>query len=460
MTTTAVVPKEVLKALKLAVARRSPVQILSDGVLVQVTPGTSEQGRVRLTATDLDVSFTAVLPASSTDDGGEPFGAIFSLKQFLALMKYESRAVFGKTADGVEVISSPDGASISPMYPAEEYPSLPDAGEGEGGVFEFPYGEAAQRLMAAVGEDSRYYLSGFQVKQAWGTCWMFATDGHRLHCEQLGRYSQKVGDFLVPAKAFEIIHAAFEKRRPRVTLLTSDQGKPVVVAKLINSDASKYSLTWRQPDAQFPECVNVVERTMGNSRYRAHLDAAGVKALEKALDRILVLQKNEPDSHITWGVGFQIGRSEFRVYRYSKDKRGDMPFVEIPCETSKARMSEVCGVNGWYLRDVIRKEKRATIEVRNPESAFYITVGDSSRALVMPCRIEGTSTKYPYGTEAGEAPPIDEPGPEDAPEPEPEPPTVKFTIESPVGGKLGEFTVPEIDPLEAAALAALAALNA
>lgn len=425
MTTTCVIPKEVLKALKLAVDRRASVPILADGLLVVVTPGVN----VRLTTTDLGVSFTAVLPVSSpSDSSGESFGAIFSLKQFLALMKYESRAVFGKTTDGVEVISSPDGASISPIYPMEEFPSLPDSGDGEGGVFEFPYAESADRLLAACcEEDSRYYRQGFLVQAAWGGRWMFASDGYRLHCEKLQRHSANMDDFLVNKNAFEIIRCAFEKRRPKVTLLSSDQGKPVVVCKLVNQDGSKYGLTWKQSGSQFPECIKVVDRARANARYRAHLDEAGVKRLDKALEKILSLQKTDPDSPITWAIAFQIGRSELRVYRYCNGKRSDMPLAEIPCETAKGRMSEICEVNGFYVRDAIKKAKRMTIELRNPLEAFYLTVGDSSRALIMPCRIENGDKKYPYGADAGELPPIDEPGPDETPEPDPEP-EVKFTI--------------------------------
>ena len=155
------------------VERKSTIPILAN-VLLEAS-----EGRVRLLATDLEVSLRSTCEASVARGGALTLPA----KKLFEIVKALPDTDVRIEQDGTSVKVAADRfESKMQTLPREDFPTLPEP-SGTGAVTLPRKGlrELITRTQFAItGEDTRYYLNGAQFIVRGGAMVMVATDGHRL----------------------------------------------------------------------------------------------------------------------------------------------------------------------------------------------------------------------------------------------------------------------------------------
>ena len=155
------------------VERKSTIPILAN-VLLEAA-----DGKVRLLATDLEVSLRSTCEASIARGGALTLPA----KKLFEIVKALPDTDVRIEQDGTNVKVAADRfESKMQTLPREDFPTLPEA-TGHGSVALPRKGLRdliARTHFAITGEDTRYYLNGAQFVVNGTTMTMVATDGHRL----------------------------------------------------------------------------------------------------------------------------------------------------------------------------------------------------------------------------------------------------------------------------------------
>jgi DNA polymerase-3 subunit beta len=155
------------------VERKSTIPILAN-VLLEAA-----DGKVRLLATDLEVSLRSTCDASVARGGALTLPA----KKLFEIVKALPDTDVRIEQDSTSVKVAADRfESRMPTLPREDFPTLPEP-TGVGAVM-LPRKELREMItrtqFAITGEDTRYYLNGAQFVIKGTTMVMVATDGHRL----------------------------------------------------------------------------------------------------------------------------------------------------------------------------------------------------------------------------------------------------------------------------------------
>lgn len=199
--------KSALAAIKPAVSKRAYPLILS-GVRID-----AEDGRVTLTATDLDLSITATVPGARVIAAGTvvaPFGDVAAYVAKLTAKNDQTVTMSG--SDGELTLERAGRVRTLRTLPAEEWPQSAEE-------IETPHrvnaGAFADVLPAASKDDARPILTG--VVMSGGM--VAATDSYRLYAST-GGPCQDDESVLVPARALrEVVrHACAKNADPWVQM--------------------------------------------------------------------------------------------------------------------------------------------------------------------------------------------------------------------------------------------------
>jgi DNA polymerase-3 subunit beta len=179
------------------VERRTTIPVLSHLLL------TAQDDRLRLAATDLDVSLTSWVEAEAKREGAIAVQA----KKFIEII----RALVGdqvKLQLDEKALSITAGSSRFKIHglPAQDFPTLPEVGKER--AIEVPFAQfrrmVAKVLFAVSSEESRFQLNGALLKMKPKGLEIVATDGHRLALVEGTLEGVKDEDgVLVPRKALQ-----------------------------------------------------------------------------------------------------------------------------------------------------------------------------------------------------------------------------------------------------------------
>jgi DNA polymerase III subunit beta len=225
-----------------AVSTRAATQALS-GVLL-----TAAEGRVTLSATDLDMGLETTLAAEVADEGAVllPGRLLAEVARSLAdsTVEIESR----ESEHDVEIRSGSSSFHLR-VLPAEDFPKLPVAGEEPG--LKIPAKELGASIdlvaRAASRDDMRPVLTGVFVAASGSEMTMVATDSYRLAVKRTELESDLGGeiDANIPARAL----------RELGRILSSEGVEEATVSLLPNQavfQAGAIVLTTRLIEGQFP----------------------------------------------------------------------------------------------------------------------------------------------------------------------------------------------------------------
>lgn len=235
-----------LQSVQNVVSSRTTLPVLSN-VLMR-----AEEGRVELTATDLDVTISCAVPAEIKRGGATtiPVKKLFSIIRELAAGDVEVEV---DEKNGCRIKSGSSYYRMNGLAP-EEFPPLPKFAESRAlNVSQEKLRGMLRRTCFAVSTDeTRYVLNGIFFSLREHKLTMVATDGRRLALtdEEVDLTDENQVDFIVPTKAINelnrLLQAAGEAEI-RVTenqasfTLKSDSGFPILlVTKLVEGNYPDY----------------------------------------------------------------------------------------------------------------------------------------------------------------------------------------------------------------------------
>lgn len=188
--------EQAIKRVYRAASSKSPLPITRN-ILIQ-----SDGGRLWLTATDLDITITALAGARVDSEGATTVNASLLRKAVAALPK---GGVINLAVDGAKnlTITCGDAKQQIVTLPAEDFPKVPDVGIFSS--FTVPGNAlrtAIQRVIHGVAtDDSRPVLTAAQLKGTPGAPAVLASaDGYRLNVAPIPELDEFDGEILIPGR--------------------------------------------------------------------------------------------------------------------------------------------------------------------------------------------------------------------------------------------------------------------
>jgi DNA polymerase-3 subunit beta len=231
-----------LSVVSRAVSTRAATQALS-GVLLNAA-----DGRLTLSATDLDLGLRTSLDAEATEAGTALLPGRLLAEVVRSLADPEVEIETREAERDVEIRSGSSSFHLRTLS-AEDFPKLPEAGEEAGLKIPAKALEASIELVAraASRDDMRPVLTGVLVSAAGSEMTMVATDSYRLAVKRTELEADLGGEIEanVPARAL----------RELSRILASEEAEAATITLLSNQavfEAGSITLTTRLIEGQFP----------------------------------------------------------------------------------------------------------------------------------------------------------------------------------------------------------------
>jgi|YNPNPStandDraft_1061719.scaffolds.fasta_scaffold39409_1 DNA polymerase-3 subunit beta len=235
-----------------AVSPRSTLPVLSNVLL------RTDNGRLRLAATNLDLGITAWIGASVEEDGGitVPARTLIDLVNTLSPERVDLEVAVRTTSLLLRC-----GATTATIkgIDAEEFPIMPEPTEEDAML---PVSADVLRdtismvVFAAARDDSRPILTGVLVSYRDGLLTMAAADGFRLSVREVPVEAEFYGNFslVVPARTMSEL-ARISSDDERMVLLVLPQERSQVLFRLENVD-----MVTQLIDGTFPDYRQIIPK--------------------------------------------------------------------------------------------------------------------------------------------------------------------------------------------------------
>ncbi|MCA3553977.1 DNA polymerase III subunit beta [Aestuariivirga sp.] len=350
------------------VERRNTIPILSN-VLLQ-----AGDGRLKLTATDLDIEIVESVPAETARSGAATVPAH---------MLYD---IVRKLPDGaqLELEQAGDGQRVSifagrsrfalQALPHEDFPDL------AAGDFTHTFAISAADLRGLIEktrfaistEETRYYLNGiyFHDVAADSLLRAVATDGHRLAQAQIARPDGARGmpGVIVPRKTVLEVVKLFEGIDGAVDVSLS--------AAKIRFAAGDLVLTSKLIDGTFPDYERVIPR---NNDKKLELDT---RAFAAAVDRVSTISQEK-------GRAVKLAIAANKVVLTVNNPDSGSAEEEVACSYDADPLD--IGFNSRYLLDVASQMKSDGLELQLSDAGSPTILRDPNDEQVlyvlMPMRV-------------------------------------------------------------------------
>lgn len=350
------------------VERRTTIPVLSH-LLLQAT-----SDRLRLAATDLDVSLTSSVACEVRRDGALAVQA----KKFVEIVRSVVAEEIQLAVEDERTLVVQAGKARFRIHglPAADFPTLPVV-DGKSKL-EIPL-PVLRRLVGKVlfavsGEDSRFQLSGALLKVKGGSVELVATDGHRLALIESPLAAKAAEEsVLVPRKALQ-------------ELLRMEGDTTVVFRRsehhLVFSVGER-EMTCRVLEGSFPDYERVISR--GNDK-KAVVER---KALAEAVRRVAIMTGDR-----NRGVRLEFADAEVTIAAANPDL-GDASEA-LACEVSGGGVK--IGLNPDYMSQFLDavETTRVQLELKDENSQCVGSpvaeegqgvAGERYLCVIMPMRI-------------------------------------------------------------------------
>jgi len=352
------------------VERRNTIPILSN-VLIEA----SADGRVRITATDLDLQVVESLDAASVETPGAitvQAHLLFDIARKLP----DGSQVSLETADNRMTVKAGRSRFQLPTLPRDDFPVIVEGDLPTG--FELParlLAELIDRTRFAIStEETRYYLNGIFLHVTDGDLKAAATDGHRLARFTIQRPDGAEGmpDVIVPRKAVGELRKLLEESldgnvqvdlsASKIRFTLGGEGGVVLTSKLI--------------DGTFPDYSRVIPT--GNDKL-LKLDP---KSFYEGVDRVATIATEKTRA-------VKMGLEQDKVTLSVTSPDNGTAAEEVPADYRSDALE--IGFNANYLKDILHQIDGDTVELHlaDPGAPTLIRQDDKSPALyvLMPMRV-------------------------------------------------------------------------
>src|SRR3954454_19874679 len=346
-----------------AVSTRTSVQILS-GILLE-----PHQSGLRVTATDMELSLRATLPAQLEGDGaiGLPGKTLADIAR---LLPADEVSIEHKPSESVVHVTSGSASYTLHTYNPEDFPRLPELeAVSTFAVERAPLLETITRVARAASRDeSRPVLTGILVQFTAGSLVMAATDSYRLAVKQTeldGTVPEL--EAIVPARALQELARLAG---------SGDEIEVGVHENQVIFATSGVWLTTRRIDGRFPNYKQLLPEAF---EYELTLPRGElldmVRRAAVMIQRATPLQMRFADGEVTVIA---------RTHEVGESKESmPAPFNGDPLET---------GFNAEFLKEGLESVEGADVKTKliSPlRPAILTDEADDFTYLVMPIRLPG-----------------------------------------------------------------------
>ncbi len=328
----------------------------------------SEDGRLKLTATDLEISIVEFIDADIEDEGAV---AIPARRLLETLRQLPNIPVFFEVDENQHIEFKTDKGKYKLVgEEPDEFPEIPSMASGISLSTETALlKNAIQKTMFAVStDDLRPAMMGVYFDIGTDTSRFVATDGHRLvRYENSNFTSAEPLTFIVPDKALSLVIKALDGAE--CALVVSDDhvqfksGSTIVITRLINE--------------QYPNYESVIPR-----------DNEKFLVIDKNQMLATVRRVSVFSSSTTRQIRLQIQKNKITIRAEDLDMSSEAKET-IACEYSDEEME--IGFNAKYLADVLSNVDgdEAKFEFSTPNRAGIVKPareeeGEEMLMLVMP----------------------------------------------------------------------------
>ncbi|PWG02797.1 DNA polymerase III subunit beta [Sphingosinicella humi] len=350
------------------VERRNTIPILSN-VLIEAT----EDGTIRLMATDLDLQVNETVEANVTQPGATTVSAhtLFDIARKLP----EGSQVELSAAEGKMQINAGRARFNLATLPRDDFPVI-----AEGDLptkFELPAATLRQIIdktrFAISTEETRYYLNGIFLHvsdEAQPVLKAAATDGHRLARVTVPRPAGAEGmpDVIIPRKCVGELRKLLDELDGTVEISLSESkvrfglGSAILTSKLI--------------DGTFPDYSRVIPTA--NDK----LLKIDPRSFEEGVDRVATIASEK-----TRAVKMALDRDRVTLSVTSPEQ--GTAAEEVPGDYANEALE--IGFNARYLLDILGQIEGDTVEVHLADAAAPTLLRENDKApalyVLMPMRV-------------------------------------------------------------------------
>ncbi len=353
-----------LQAVSGIVERRHTLPILANVLLEQ------KDGKLNVTATDLEMQITAVSELAGKDGQATTVGAR-KLQDLLRALPDDASLNLDVTGSRMTVRAGRSRFNLQTL-PASDYPRI-SLGAEQLQTLSLPQKDLRGLLrlaeFAMAQQDIRYYLNGMLLVIDQGTLQAVATDGHRLSWASLavsGSYSRQ--EVILPRKT--VLELA---------KLLADVDEPVTIDILSNQARFRFGnveLVSKVVDGKFPDYNRVIP-----TGHTKQIELARTELLA-ALQRAAILSNEK-----FRGVRLVLADDTLRIVCTNSEQEEAEEELEVPYKGDSLDI----GFNITYLLDALANlsSEHVRFQFGDANSSALVTMPDREdyKYVVMPMRI-------------------------------------------------------------------------
>ncbi len=347
-----------------AVERKQTLPILGN-VLIQ-----SDNGKVVLTATDLEIELIASLDITVTED----FSTTVPARKLLDICKaLPPNSEIKFTFEDHKVILNSGRSRFSlATLPSKDFPKIDEIKS----VSQFSIPQKALKLLidktafAMAQQDVRYYLNGMLLELSKDGVRLVATDGHRL---ALSEYNESTGlssekQLIIPRKG--VLELA------RLLTPVDDEVIITLSQNHIRAETTDLVFTSKLIDGKYPDYNRVIP-VDGNKKMTVNREL-----LKQSLHRISILSNEKYR-----GIRLIFSENNLSIQANNPDQEEAEEEITVQYDETNIEI----GFNVTYLLDVfsVLDSEEIEINLKDANSSCIITSTESNlfRYVVMPMRL-------------------------------------------------------------------------
>ena len=333
---------------------------------------TTEEGRLKIIATNLEITEIVFVGAKIEKEGGICVSSRLLLEFVSSLPQAPVRL---ETTEGSLIVQSGGFRATIPGSPAEEFPSVLATKTKTGlTIDKEEILEATLRVVfSAATDEGRPILTGVRIQKKENETTFAATDGYRLSVKRIALKTKEPLDMLLPARALgEVIRGCQEDKAVKtINIIMAGDGQ----ASFVVGDTE---IRTRLIDGEYPEFEKIIP-TKHNTRVlldKTTFEKAVKAAAIFARDNANIIRLHVENQTVTVSANTpQVGEDQIDIDAKVDGEGGDMAF------------------NSRFLLEFLSNfsEEELLFEMTgslNP-GVFKPVKDDSYLHIIMPVRVQG-----------------------------------------------------------------------
>ncbi len=332
----------------------------------------TQEGRLNITATNLETTEAVLVGAKVGKDGGICVSSRLLLELVTTLPQSTVRLT---VKEGTLLVETGGFRAAIPGVAAGEFPQIKEGGKATFAALgkDELMGAVAQVIFAAATDEGRPLLTGVRILGKDGETQLAATDGFRLSVKRVSLTTKEPLDLLVPARALsEVVKVSMEEKETKEINIARPEPSQMIFV------VGDTEIRTRLIDGDYPNFEKIIP-TKYNTRVlleKAALLSAAKSAAIFARDNANIVKLHIENQTVTISANTpQVGQNQVDVEANVDGEGGDMAI--------NSRFLLECLSN--FPGDELLFEMTGSL---NP-GVFRPVKDDSYLHIIMPVRVQG-----------------------------------------------------------------------